>query len=431
MNTEGCPSGMFTDEIMLLPGRADPCTSPTLGWIVIAFTFSIARLLLVVPIYLERAQHWRAQEQRLQKSPTSNNKNKRDGKVRPHRWMIHAVVGILQILFVILATLNIVNTRNGASPFLVGVFFVPTGIEHALQATKIVRLGRKIVPLSQSKFPQLKRQDLERADFALRIWAFLTASALFIMFLFFFLGLVIPGGSGGNPWTLHGGLGFTGVYQLFITCSVAWQFHRCISAVLILRQDIIEAEKQQVLAVTAIDGTGDKHKSALNMALGALRMQQNIVLFVGIFSLTLSLLFATEVIPLTWYVALIAFFIADVALQSALLLSSRSSRIRQQKHATSTATSNQNTNGSGGVDGPAAVAGVPPAQLLPQVVVKEDDVISESKLVAASHADDDIERGTVMHDDLMDARKSHDSDVKQGSAMQDNLGDKRPSSHEG
>ena len=333
MNTEGCPEGSFTDEIFLFPGASPACSSSIALWLSLSIVLVAIRVGLSIDMYLQKDR--RPQDNYHEEVAVSKSKAK-PSSIRRGFQISQLMVSFFQVLFVVLASFNIIHSSNGASFFLTGLSFAPQALGHTLQARSVVRLGRRFIPLSLKKYTL--DENLAREDLLLRIAFFLSLGSISISFIFFLLCVCLPASAG-----LFFQIAFclTAVYECMHGLAIAWQFQRCILAVRRMQQ------QSGNLNIMVSPGGGSKSMSSsmdpkIKRALQYMHRIQTIVISIAVSGAILSILFATFIIPVTFWVYCIAFFLMDDLLMGGIAISRKlKSRKTQQQHQGDTTSSDR------------------------------------------------------------------------------------------
>jgi len=316
MNTQGCPSGKFTDEILVYDPFREFCGGDVATWLGLAVSFTVLRALLLIPT----VRGWKRRQKTKQQQRTYRSSTA-EGCVRLPLFLLTQVFTVVtQFLFVLLTSLNVASTRNGLSGFLCGLYFVMIGAGHVLMARSVIVLGRKIVPLSMKRVKSGEESfdSLDKFDVILKIMGLLTLISILLVPIFFLDGFA----AGGNlAWTFQAAFITVATYQFTIAVGIVHQFQRCIDAVYKL-QFHSSSQKDEEPSSPKVGATGKSGSGGFAVVIRTMRIQQLTTLSVGLVMCALSILLATFVIVLRYWVFSIMYFLVDIILQAALLFAS-------------------------------------------------------------------------------------------------------------
>jgi hypothetical protein len=265
MNTNNCPTNWATDEIFLCePYIANPCSANVTAYIVAGSVLTGIRVLVLIQQYIT----WNTREQnKKHQNPNHNfnNTTNPNGKIIKRNLPVVVIMGLLTILLfiliLVLTSYNMVSCKNGTSGLLLGIFFLPLNVSAALWSNRIIRLGRKLIPLSKMQLDMStdKEASIAKED---NLLAILNRMSRFCMVLaqvsFIILCPIFPG----YFWPI--GLGITSWGCNDFLCSTAWayQLHRLV---------VVTSQAQNR------EGDGGR----VNRAIALLQFQKRLLIFAG------------------------------------------------------------------------------------------------------------------------------------------------------
>lgn len=353
MNTSGCPEGFFTDEILALPGSLPACKARIDAWLGLAIPLLLLRWLVLIPQVIDQKRRY-AKKRQTSSSPSSPKNSTIAGfsaicSVRIPIFLLSQIFNaFFSTLLVILASVNVVSSRNGGTFALFGAFLFCVGIGHMIMARTVIKLGRKIIPLSSKRLRSGSDNDrlnkLDRLDVVLRILGFLGILATVFGVILF---LISPALNKEVERRHIVRVGFFSIalYQLVIGGAIVYQFQRCLSAISKLAYAASSSDDNNDSAdANVVKSSGNQSKSKptnqkIHRAIFAMSLQMYLTAFTVLFMTVLSVLFATFVIVLEYWIYCIVFLFVDVVFQAGLLfaptiskaLSSRSTGTSEMK----------------------------------------------------------------------------------------------------
>ena len=143
MNREGCPEGFATDRVFMygsdfIPGKCDAS---------LALFTTVLSLMSIIRCIVAGMQYkvWRTRERHMEQ---------RTGK-RRSRWPVLPATSLFQATalaaFTVLTSLDLANAENGISGVLLGLFYTPICFVGILIIMRLVRLGKRLIPLSKKQ----------------------------------------------------------------------------------------------------------------------------------------------------------------------------------------------------------------------------------------------------------------------------------------
>jgi len=153
MNTVGCPEGLATDESLVAPSAL--CDTSLLAYDLLFGIFFGIRGLATV---FQWTDWFRRRRAFLKK-----NTNARDTKRWRYRLPVGPVIGTIcalaWLLIIILVRMNVANASNGAAFCLWMIGAISYMSTAAMFMRRIVRLGKRIIPMSKVNLDKLVKQD--------------------------------------------------------------------------------------------------------------------------------------------------------------------------------------------------------------------------------------------------------------------------------
>lgn len=287
MNTWNCPPGYATDELIILPAHyAHSNNTCTVYLPVYTTLFSLLTAFRTLLSYMQ-IHIW------MSKNKTSSVSDKQGhggGRRKKKRLPIVPSFGILTsvslLLFTILTSQNIANSSNNGSAALICFFFIPTFVAIHFSVTRIITLGKKLIPLSQatleltnepSKIQKLDERTpfIHFLHFVANI-TFITNPISILIFGFIFPGNYVPVALGFACY----------MFQCFLmTSGFVYQYQRVIRAIKTIQ--LINLPSSQ--------------RPAVNNAVKRLRQQQVVYTVIG--SLGTAVWFAPvfKLVPFSWW----------------------------------------------------------------------------------------------------------------------------------
>jgi len=137
MNTENCPIGYFRDEIAIPnPDPSAGCNGNVYIWLFFMTAVTVLRGLLAIAHF----KFWFRREAKFASQRVVASRIRR----LPIVPTLSFFVFLLQVLVLVLTSLNVVRGPNGSVFPLLAMFYIPTQVMHQLFALKLVRLGKKL-----------------------------------------------------------------------------------------------------------------------------------------------------------------------------------------------------------------------------------------------------------------------------------------------
>lgn len=226
MNTTGCPLNYATDQVMLYGNDLKLTACDVFLPVYHGLFGSLTAVRVLVSLYLLRKWFERRRAQI------------RNGKTR-QRFPVFSgtlfLAGLVLCLFTILTSFNLVNSSNNGSATLLCLFYFPSILVGYLSMNRVLRLGKRIIPLSKTSIirdkitTQSERFNaLEKMDLIIRILFFIIY-AIFLMnvlamlvFGFIFQGSFIP---------VQIGFFSYAAMDILIGLGLAYQYQRVIWAI--------------------------------------------------------------------------------------------------------------------------------------------------------------------------------------------------------
>ena len=144
-----------TDEMLIYGDKSSNCGMPIPVWAVLISIALCLRFWLCV-------EHWRVwivrerQKKHHMVLPLTAQRFERRIPVVP---LVSTYVLVMQIIFLSLASANVISARDGTSSFVLALLFFGMQCVNQLFAFKLVRLGRRIAPLKGSGSGQKQGDD--------------------------------------------------------------------------------------------------------------------------------------------------------------------------------------------------------------------------------------------------------------------------------
>jgi hypothetical protein len=142
MNTNGCPGGFFSDELYEIESG---CRQSRTAWIVFAVFVGLLNLFDVAMI----SHIWfRAYCTRRAYSKSSRQDFCCNTRL-PVVPILRLAFLILNLVFILLASLDVISFRDGSSVAMGFISLIPLFLYHYLSARQYLRLGKKSIPLAK------------------------------------------------------------------------------------------------------------------------------------------------------------------------------------------------------------------------------------------------------------------------------------------
>jgi hypothetical protein len=155
MNTENCTEGYFTDQIFWFDNPTGTCNSSVAAFITVGVFLMLSKCLLAVL----HVRSWRRRQRKLYAKVDRR-------KHHPFVPSLSVLGAIVYLLFFPLAFANVINAQNGWSYAIHTLGWLAFGIVSIFFFLKIVRLGRKLIPIVQEKKRiEMHAQQLRAAGF--------------------------------------------------------------------------------------------------------------------------------------------------------------------------------------------------------------------------------------------------------------------------
>lgn len=277
MNADGCSEGYRTDNFFLF-APIGSCDVPIVAYAVLAALVISGRIVNLVVV--SRQWHDMYMKRRVK-------------AVRfPLTPLMQALMLLLQALFLILAGVDVISSRNGTTGVVYVVWAAVYTLFGLMAIKKLVGLGSRLAGISKPLREQSGAESTDEISWreaALRnfdvfhkvVLSLAIGSMLIALVFFIVLGaIVFPG----KKWTLQGGFFAIGSFLVFIVLSICWQFERCIQTI-------------QAIAAPTIN---QESSAPIKFALRKMRIQQLTVTMVALPSGIIYILNGADVIPFTW-----------------------------------------------------------------------------------------------------------------------------------
>jgi len=302
MNTTGCPPGLATDETFIyysaffeelnsLISPSQPsvasCGSSLAAFDGVFATLLVIRFMFTVLVWND---WWIKRAGFLKK----NNTNANQRRIWQHRIPVIpltlTLVLLLWVMLVLLMRYNVTNAGNGGTFFMCILMFFGYVASSIIYQRRIIRLGKRIIPLSRLRLDALGTSGSEKSRFDLLAtfdWALITLIVIqllsgLVFLAFGVVGLVFPG----TPLYVKLGCGISTVYTVCSTVALVYQLDRVYRCV---RDSEMDPETKLTVR--------KKFRS----------QQVHFLLFVTT-HFTVNMLFVVGVIPFAWYT--VAFWLA-------------------------------------------------------------------------------------------------------------------------
>jgi hypothetical protein len=147
MDTTGCPPGFASDHVFMYGTDFIPlsCNVP------IAFftTFFVVLCLIRVFINYIQIRTWLQRERKLQEK---TGVSRRRIPIVP---ITSLIATISLVLYTILVSVNIANSRNGLPFLFLAILYLPMASTATFLMFRLVRLGKQLIPLGRAKLERL------------------------------------------------------------------------------------------------------------------------------------------------------------------------------------------------------------------------------------------------------------------------------------
>ena len=316
MNPANCSVLFRSDNILLYEAPPDLCEIPVLAY---AFLTSI----LIVGRISVAAMSWRIWRAKYLKRSQTGNRFPQQRNRLPIQPSLYTSSCVIQLLFFILAGLDVISSRNGTTGVLYWIWSVIIAIQCLLYLRKIVHLGIRIVPLtkahvqisnsSSDKGTFFSREKDEKViskfDLILKVNVVLIGICILTSMVGFVIlaAIVFPG----RLWGARIGFGSQACFLLLWDVSIAYQFERCILAV---KSTMKRDEEQNMI-------NREKQKTLFQNTLRVMRLQQFMIICFVTPIATVYTLHAANVVPFTWLWLLIFHSGTDIIFFLILILS--------------------------------------------------------------------------------------------------------------
>jgi hypothetical protein len=149
MDAAGCTSLLFATDNVFVSHPGDVCKTPTLAFI---FVF----VALVICKFFVNGMAWRLWFAR-QKAGARLREFRNRLPIVP---VLSAILCCLYLLLFLLTVTNVANASNGGATALYSIMFSIWGVSGLLLVKKLVRLGRRLIPLARSPSVLLQVQSM-------------------------------------------------------------------------------------------------------------------------------------------------------------------------------------------------------------------------------------------------------------------------------
>lgn len=306
MNSLNCSSGWATDEIFIPVSGVAKCDASLVAFGIIGAALITAKWsVLYVHVTLWRSrQKW---------SKDRSNK-------LPIVPVLSLLSALIYTLFFTLTSTNYANSTNMAGPALYSMGFTTFAITSVLFYVKIVRLGKRLIPLSRVRHKSMavlhdSDDSTSRAnksgsggempagmstmmDAAAKTANFDTLGSVLLVaesaaafaqfFAFFIVGVFIA-----NDYRVNlVAFGVAGLFLLLHSSAILYQFERVVIAITKSAYQVKKANVQP----QGFD---------LSIIIHRMRFQQFVISSIGFVSVVFYLLMATQVVPLAYYIVVI------------------------------------------------------------------------------------------------------------------------------
>jgi hypothetical protein len=206
-------------------------------------------------------------------------------------------------------------------------------------ARTVVKLGRRIIPQSVKRINKVDGEHLKSlssADLPLKIIAILGAVSSMGAVTLFLINMAFD--STTRMYVFQAAFFGVAGYQLLASTSIVYQYQRCLWAISKLTFDASKSPNGDQAgaagAASTSDGLNNDNKgwlAALEYAILAMRVQQVIITVTANSTMVLSILFATFVIQLQYWIYCLVFLLVDPLFHASLLLAPLLGRIKARK----------------------------------------------------------------------------------------------------
>ena len=291
MNPEGCDRFHRTDEILVFNQSVGTCDASIIG-------FSVWTAILISFRIIITFDTWRSWL-RLNKVRT---RNKTRTKRIPFQPLVMTGSSLVQVLFLVLAGVDVISTVNGTSVFIFGLWTWFWYAQAGLTLKKVVGLGIRLAFLgkksddSSTRWSKHESEEKNQArhvshiplgedltskfDIVLKFVVVLMICCVIESFLFYFIfGLFV---SPGESYTIQAGLVSNCSFIFLTVFSVTWQLQRCINAV--KSSSFFEVNRD----------------TKISLALNRMRFQQVTLVVLGLPEAFFYLLHILNILPINW-----------------------------------------------------------------------------------------------------------------------------------
>jgi hypothetical protein len=344
MNTASCPEGFFTDEILMLPEFTSSCQGRTAVWLGLAIPLLIIRWLLLLPQVVSAKNR----RQRARQTSSGSAMQRRVCSIRVPFFLLSQVSSaFFSSLLVILASANVASTRDGGSLVLFGFFVISVAVGHMIMARTVIKLGKKIIPLSSKRLnigDGERLKGLSTVDLPLRVFLLLGVCLSIVAGVLFIINMGFDATT--RKYIFQASFYCIAAYQLFGGTAIVYQYQRCLWAVSKLTFGASGGSGEE-RAVAPGNSSGAEASSpapsnkgvsssnggmaALKYAMLAMRVQQVITGITAVAMMVGSLVFATFVVPIQYWIYCLVFLLVDIFFQASLLFAPMLSKLKARK----------------------------------------------------------------------------------------------------
>lgn len=296
------------------------------AWLILSIVLLVIRWVVIA---IQARESKKLSTVRMEYGNLEARRMKYLGKFRiPASLTTSFALTIFQTLFVILASLNVINSRNGGSFFMLGLLSGITSFGQILHLRRLIELGRKIIPLSEKRFKNTSddssMERLTSLNPTLRILIACALVSVILSISFFMVCLSRER----QLWAFEVGMLLTSGYVFFVTVAALYQFSRCLKAIAKLTyQSGGSSDETAVVARPPGDPATPANKSHLNTkndgvkrAVQAMRFRQFVTVGVSSGMAAMTVLIAVYIIPLYFWLYLFLYGYLDAFLSASLLL---------------------------------------------------------------------------------------------------------------
>ena len=300
MNTNGCPNGYFTDEILVYASTPFSCDSSISAWLGVILFLVTFRLFVLVLVWIS----WFQQQRRRSERARVNGVNRTSVARFPLIPFVSFLdVFMFSILF-ILSTTQVVSARQGVPLILLWLWMLPVCVIQLATLKKMVALGFNIFrfdlrpPNGQLLETDAIVNQISTFDRMLKALFVMMIALIVLCLCFAIVGLsssVDPNHEFIFPRLSTACLT---IEQALLYSSMMYQYNRCIDCVRIVKNH----SSHNGATTTTHDST--TYAEAFQAAIWKMRYQQLVMFLTGVGSCTLFIYFCVTLQMYWWILAI-------------------------------------------------------------------------------------------------------------------------------